>query len=62
MIDDHDRCEWVNISSGTGHPGCPRQNPDSRQTVAAAVVVKLKLCPCNTFFAKWRLPPDLSGT
>jgi len=21
MIDDHDRCEWVNVSSGTGSPG-----------------------------------------
>jgi len=21
MIDDHDRCEWVNVSSGTGAPG-----------------------------------------
>ena len=26
-IDDHDRCEWVNVSSGTAHPCCPRQNP-----------------------------------
>jgi len=21
MIDDHDRCEWVNVSSVTGSPG-----------------------------------------
>jgi len=21
MTDDHDRCEWVNVSSGTGSPG-----------------------------------------
>jgi len=21
MIDDHNMCEWVNISSGTGSPG-----------------------------------------
>jgi len=21
MIDDHDECEWVNASSGTGSPG-----------------------------------------
>jgi len=21
MIDDHDRCEWVNVSSDTGSPG-----------------------------------------
>jgi len=21
MIDDHDECEWVNVSSGTSSPG-----------------------------------------
>ena len=24
MIDDHDECEWVNVSSGTGSPGLSR--------------------------------------
>jgi len=24
MSDDHDRCEWVNVSSGTGSPGLSR--------------------------------------
>jgi len=24
MIDDHDRCEWVNVSSGTSSPGLCR--------------------------------------
>ena len=24
MIDDHDRCGWVNVSSGTGSPGLSR--------------------------------------
>jgi len=24
MIDDHDKCEWVNVSSGTGSPGLSR--------------------------------------
>jgi len=24
MVDDHDRCEWVNVSSGTGSPGLSR--------------------------------------
>jgi len=33
MIDDHDRGEWVNVSSGTGSPGCPGQNPESHKTV-----------------------------
>ena len=23
-IDDHDRCEWVNVSSGTGSPRLSR--------------------------------------
>jgi len=26
MIDDHDECEWVNVSSGTGSPGFSRTN------------------------------------
>jgi len=26
MIDDHDECEWVNVSSGTGSPGLSRTN------------------------------------
>jgi len=24
MIDDHDRCEWVNVPSGTGSSGLSR--------------------------------------
>ena len=41
MIDDHDRCQWVNVSSGTrlpAHPGCPGQNPDSRKMVVCVCV------------------------
>ena len=26
MIDDHNECEWVNVSSGTGSPGLSRTN------------------------------------
>jgi len=26
MIDDHDECEWVNVSSGTGSPALSRTN------------------------------------
>jgi len=26
MIDDHDECEWVNVSSGTDSPGLSRTN------------------------------------
>jgi len=36
MIDDHDRCEWVNVSSGMAHQGCPGQCPESHKM---AVVV-----------------------
>jgi len=39
MIDDRDRCEWVNVSSGTGNPGCPGQNPESCKMVVVVVVV-----------------------
>ena len=35
MFDDQDRCEWVNVSSGAGSPGCPRQNPESRKMVVS---------------------------
>ena len=24
IIDDHDKCEWVNVSSGTSSPGLSR--------------------------------------
>ena len=33
MIDDHDRCEWVNVSSGTVSPGLSGQNPNSHRMV-----------------------------
>jgi len=26
MIDNHDECKWVNVSSGTGSPGLCRTN------------------------------------
>ena len=26
MIDDHDECEWVTVSSGTGSPGLSQTN------------------------------------
>jgi len=45
MIDDQDRCEWVNVSSGVAHLGSPGQNPKSRKTVV--VVVVLLTCRCG---------------
>jgi len=38
MIDDHNRCEWVNVSCGTAHLGCPGQNPDSHKMVVCVHV------------------------
>jgi len=38
MIDDHDECEWVNVSSVPAHPGCPGQIPQSRKTVVCVCV------------------------
>jgi len=40
MIYYHDKCEWVNVSSGTGSPGFPRQNPESH---------KMVVCVCREF-------------
>jgi len=33
MTDDHDRCEWMNVSSSTGSAYFSRRNPESRKTV-----------------------------
>jgi len=38
MIDDHNRCEWVNVSSGISSHGCPGQNPESRKMVVVVVI------------------------
>jgi len=37
MIDDQDRCKWVNVSSGTGSPGLSRTK--SCKMVEVVVVV-----------------------
>jgi len=46
MIDDQIRCEWVNVSSGTGSPGLSRQSPESCKMAVIVVVVfvQFKLC------------------
>jgi len=36
MIDDHDRCEWVNVSSGLS---CPGQNLESLKQLCVCVCV-----------------------
>jgi len=45
MIDDHDECEWVNVSSGTGSPGLSRTFPQSRKTVVC-------VCVCTVVIAE----------
>jgi len=48
MIDDHDRCEWVNVFLTPAHQGCSGQNQESHKmvavAVAVAVVVVVKFC------------------
>ena len=39
MTDDHDRCEWVNVSFGTGSPGLS-------QTKSREAVKWLCVCMC----------------
>jgi len=39
MTDDHDRCEWVNISSDTVSPRLSRQNPENHKSVVVVVLV-----------------------
>jgi len=43
MINDHNRCEWVNVSSGNSSPSCPRQNPESRKMIVVVLSVQMKL-------------------
>jgi len=35
--------KWVNVSSGTGSPGCPRESPESCKMVVVVVVVVVLL-------------------
>jgi len=47
MIDDQDRCEWMNVFSGTGSPGSSRTKGHKTVVVvlvAVAVVVTGECC------------------
>ena len=48
IFDDHDGCEWVNVSSGTVSLGFPRQNPQSHKVV---VLYVLYVCVCVLLFS-----------
>jgi len=39
MIDDHDECQWVNVSSGTGSPGLSWTNSTEPQNGCVCVCV-----------------------
>jgi len=55
MIDDQERCEGVNVSSGTGSPGWLRTK-GRKTVVAAAAVVEVVI----DFHSVKRLNPDIS--
>ena len=42
MIDDHDECEWVNVSSGTGSPGLSQTKSTSRKVVVCVCVTRIQ--------------------
>ena len=44
MIDDHDRCEWVNVSSGTGSPRLSWTK--YRRAIKTIVCVCVCMCVC----------------
>ena len=48
MIDDHNRCEWVNVSSGTSSPGLFRTKSSQRKTVVIVVVVVYEEGLCHS--------------
>jgi len=41
MIDDHNRCEWVNVSFGTGSPGLSGAKGHKMAAAAAAELFNL---------------------
>jgi len=43
MIVDHDECEWVNVSSGTGSPGLPRTKSRAIKRLCVCVCVGLRV-------------------
>jgi len=51
MIDDHDRCEWVNVVLVPARSRCPVQNAESCKVVVVVVVVLVLLLVL--VFDKW---------
>jgi len=42
MTDDHDRCEWVNVSSGTRSPGLSRTKSREPQNGYVCVLLSVE--------------------
>jgi len=58
MADDHNGCELVNVSSGTGSLGCPGQNPESRKMVVCVLMVLMVITsPHQSHLGRATLPP-----
>jgi len=51
MIDDHDKCEWVNVSSGISSPGLSRKK--ARAVKQLCVCVFLKASGVNRSSSIW---------
>jgi len=43
MTDEHDRCEWVNVPSGTGSPGWSWTKSIEHKTVMCVCVVQFSV-------------------
>jgi len=48
MIDNHDDCEWVNVSSGTGSPGLSRTKSKEPKNGCVCVCVAKLIWVSNT--------------
>jgi len=44
MIDDHNSCEWVNVSV-PAHPSCLGQNPESHNAVVVINSISVEMWP-----------------
>jgi len=55
MIDDEDRCEWMNVFLVLAHLHCPGQNPESHKMVVCVhacvhVCFCMHVCVCMYVF------------
>ena len=50
MTDDHNRCEWVNVSSGTSSPGLSRTSGHETFVVVILAVILCVICFIDGWF------------